>query len=376
MSEQTRGPERADDPFDVEQSAVEQSVDERVQGPRPAPAEGRWGVRLAEDADAADLLRLYECDASAGEVAVLTTRRPHPLNSLRTEGDRVVFPVVTDNETGRIIGGGACVVRRAPVGGQARTVCYLTGLKLLPEYRRQVPLFGRVYGYARELTPDVELYYTTIMADNLAAQRLLAGRRRRGMPEYRPAGDYTTWCFRTPSRRHLLRGLSLHLGSASDLVSSGFDLEPTRPLAPEVWALRDRGGAVVASAGVWDQRAHRQYIVTGYSGRPDQLRRLPTGLLGYPRLPRPGAVAAQAAVTQLWVRDWDPDLAEMFLRALSHAQRDLDYLVWGTHTSHPLAGPLESLRAVRLHSLLYTVHFDDDCRGLSGGPVALDVALL
>lgn len=339
-------------------------------------AGGRWGVRLAEDADAADLLRLYECEPSEGDLAVLTTRRPNPLASLRSEGDRVVFPVAVDHETGRIIGGGACVVRRASVGGEVRTVCYLTGLKLLPEYRRQVPLFARMYGYARELTADVELYYTTIMADNLAAQKLLTGRRRRGLPEYRAAGAYTTWCFRAPSRRHLLRGLSLELGSASDLVSSGFDLEPVGPLAPEVWVLRERGGAVVASAGVWDQRAHRQSIVTRYAGRYERLQRLPTHLLGYPRLPRPGAVAAQAAVTQLWVRDWDPDLARTFLRALSHAQRSLDYLIWGAHASHPLASAPAALRAVRLHSLLYTVHWDDACRGLSGAPVALDVALL
>lgn len=336
---------------------------------------GRWGVRLAEDADAAGLLRLYECDAAEGDVAVLTTRRPNPLASLRTEGDRVVFPVVTDNAAGAIIGGGACVVRRALVGGEVRTVGYLTGLKLLPQYRRQVPLFAQVYGFCREQTPDVELYYTTIMADNVAAQRLL-GRRRRGMPEYRPAGDYTTWCFRTPSRQHLVRGLTLALGAASDLVGVGFDLEPVRPLAPEVWVLRNRNGEVVASAGVWDQRAHRQHIVTRYSGRFERLHRLPTAWAGYPRLPRPGAVAGQAAVTQLWVRDWEPAIARAFLGALSRTHRSFDYLIWGAHASHPLASPLASLRGVRLASLLYTVHWDDACRALSGRPVALDVALL
>lgn len=344
--------------------------------PSAGSGAGRWGVRVAGDADAADLLRLYECDAAEGDLAVLTTRRPDPLASLRTEGDRVVFPVVTDNEAGRVIGGGACVIRRAPVGGVERTVCYLTGLKLLPEYRRQVPLMARIYGWARELTADVEVYYTTIMADNAAAQRLLTGRRRRGMPEYRPCGGYATWCFRTPSPRHLVHGLSLTLGTASDLVGPGFDLEPLRPLAPEVWVLRDRSGAAVASAGVWDQRAHRQYIVTRYGGRYEHVQRLPTGLLGYPRLPRPGAVAAQASVTQLWVRDWDPALARIFLGALSRAQRAFDYLVWGAHESHPLAGPLAELRGVRLDSLLYTVHFDEACLGLSGGPIGLDVALL
>lgn len=335
---------------------------------------GRWGVRLATDADAPDLLALYECDSAAGDIAVLTTRRPNPLASLRTEGDRVVFPVVTDEETGHVIGGGACVVRRAPVGGVERTVGYLTGLKLLPEYRRQVPLMARVYGFCREQTSDVECYYTTIMADNEAAQKLL-GRRRRGMPEYRPAGAYTTWCFRTPpvpvgGRYRLGRG------TASDLVATGFDLEAPVPAGLPVWVLRDRSGTVVASAAVWDQRAHRQHIVTGYAGAYRWLRHLPLGLVGYPRLPRPGAVAAQAAVTGLWVRDWDPGIARAFLGGLSRAASALDYLLWGAHTSHPLAAGLRGFRAVELHSLLYTVHWDEACVDLSGGPVGLDVALL
>ena len=337
--------------------------------------DGRWGVRLATDADATALLHLYECDASEGDLAVLTTRRPNPLASLRTEGDRVVFPVVTDNLTGAVIGGGACVVRRSPVGGTPRTVGYLTGLKLLPAYRRQVPLFAQVYGFCREQTCDVELYYTTIMADNVVAQRLL-GRRRRGMPEYRAAGAYTTWCFRTPPLSPATRGFRLERGNSSDLVATGFDLEPMRALTPQVWRLRDRAGDVVASAGLWDQRAHRQHIVTRYGGPYERLRRLPTGLLGYPRLPAPNAVAGQASITQLWVRGWDARVARGFLAALSRQHGALDYLLWGAHESHPLVPTLSSLRAVRLRSLLYTVHWDDTCLGLSGGPVALDVALL
>lgn len=337
-------------------------------------ATGRWGFRLAEDADAADLLRLYESDAAAGDLAVLTTRRPNPLASLRTEGERVVFPVVTDNSTGRIVGGGACVIRRAPVAGVERTVGYLTGLKLLPEYRRQVPLFAQVYAFCREQTPEVECYYTTIMADNTAAQRLL-GRPHRDMPEYRPAGAYSTWAFRlaAPRRPDLL---TLRLGKASHLVSTGFDLEPVGSIAPEVWILRDRKKRVLASAGIWDQRAHRQYIVAEYGGRYARLSRLPVHLLGWPRLPRAGAVAAQAAVTQLWVRDWDPDLARTFLADLSRLQKEYDYLLWGAHESHPLAGLFAGERAIELRSLLYTVHFDDACLGLGGGPVGLDVALL
>lgn len=336
---------------------------------------GRWGVRLATDADADALLRLYECDASGGSISVLTTRRPSPLASLRAEGDRVVYPVVTDGEGGPIVGGGACVVRRSTVDGTPRVVGYLTGLKLLPEHRRARAPFAEVYAYVRDRTPEVECYYTTIMGDNVAAQRLL-GRRRPGMPEYRPAGSYTTWCFRA-SMRSTRRGYELGRTSASEIKTLGHDLEPSMPLTQEAWVWRDRAGDVVATAGVWDQRALRQYLVAGYAGSYRWASRLPVHWLGYPRLPRVGAVAAQASVTQLWVRDWDRGLAFSFLDALARTHRRLDYLAWGAHDSHPLAGVLAGRStAVTLRSLLYTVHFDDHCAGLSGAPVALDVALL
>lgn len=332
----------------------------------------RWSVRLASDADAADLLALLESDDYPGDIGVLYTRRPNPYTSLLSEGDRVVYPVVTDNETGHIVGGGACVIRDALVGGEVRRVGYLTALKLLPAYRRRVPLMAPVYGFCREQTSEVALYYTTVLAENTAAQRLLE-RRRPGMPEYRPAGAYTTLCFRSalgPRTPHRL------VRASEPLPRPELDLCAASDLPGTPWELRDRSGALLASALVWDQRATKQYIVTRYGGAYRRLRRLPTALLGYPRLPRPDAVAAEASVTGLWVRDWDAGLARTFLALLSRAHTQLDFLKLGVHDSHPLAGGLASVRAVRLASLLYTVHWDDRCLGLSGRPVGLDVALL
>lgn len=344
----------------------------------------RYAIGLASSSDAAALVRLYESDDFTGDISVLYTRRPDPYASLLAEGDRAVVPTVTDTVDGVILGMGACVVRDAWVNGEPRRVGYLTGLKGLPEYRGKVPVIPRVYAYLREQTADdVELYYTTILADNEGVRRMLE-RRRRNMPEYRPAGGYTASCFRwrAPRTREYRPGRGT-LAELSALQPAGADAPNLAPCGPlpgltdaDVWLLRDRSGAVVAGCGVLDQRARKQYIVTRYGGRYRWLRRLPTTLAGYPRLPRENAVANHASVTNLVVRGDDPELARLFLGFVGGAHRGRDFLMWGHADTDPLGSALSRGRSVAYRSLLYTVHFTDDLLALDGRPVRLEVALL
>ena len=344
----------------------------------------RYAIGLASSADADALVRLYESDDFTGDISVLYTRRPDPWASLLAEGDRVVVPTVTDTVDGVLLGMGACVVRDAWVNGEPRRVGYLTGLKGLPEYRGKVPVIPRVYAYLREHTADdVELYYTTILADNEPVRRMLE-RRRRNMPEYRLVGGYTASCFRWRAPRtrsyRLARGTVAELSALQPAGPDAPNLAPCGPLPgltdADVWLLRDRAGEVVAGCGVLDQRAHKQYIVTRYGGRYRWLRHLPTALAGYPRLPRENAVADHASVTNLVVRGDDPELARLFLGFVGGAHRGRDFLMWGHADSDPLGPALSRGRSVAYRSLLYTVHFTDDSLALDGRPVRLEVALL
>ena len=346
-----------------------------------SPSE-RFLVALATPSDGPELAALYAADDGfPGDIQVLFTRGADAYVSLLSEGDAVVVPIVRERMSGRIVGMGACVVRGAWVNGTPRRVGYLTGLKALPEFRGRVPLIPQVYAFLRAQTPEVECYYTTILADNVLARRMLE-RRRPTMPEYRRVGEYATHCFRVgrrPAAASRLTG-----GTLAELAELAgppgrFNLAgATLPKAisdADVRLLRGRDGTPLVGCAIWDQRDEKQYVVTGYSGAYARLARLPVHWIGYPRLPRVGIPADYAGVTLLGSRGDDPELAAELLRAVGWENRRRNFLMVGQLEGHPLAPALERLRTIRYGSVLYTVHFADEL-GLDGRPVALDVGLL
>lgn len=342
----------------------------------------RFEIALATPADGPELAALYASDDGfPGQVQVLFTRGRDAYASLLAEGDGVVVPITRERSTGRIVGMGACVLRTAWVNGTPRRVGYLTGLKGLPEFRRRVPLIPQVYAFLRERTPEVECYYTTILSENVLARRMLE-RRRPTMPEYRTVGEYTTSCFRVgwrPWAASRLTGGTLADLTALAGVPGRFNLAPVGAPAgltdADVRLLRDRDGTPLAGCAVWDQRAHKQYVVTGYGERYSRLAGLPVHWAGYPRLPRVGTPADYVSVAALAARGDDPRLAADLLRAVGWENRRRHFVMVGLVDGHPLGAALGGVRMIAYGSVLYTVHFGDE-PGLDERPVGLDVGLL
>jgi hypothetical protein len=342
----------------------------------------RFEIALATRADGPELAALYASDDGfPGEVQVLFTRGRDAYASLLAEGDEVVIPITRERSSGRIVGMGACVVRTAWVNGTPRRVGYLTGLKALPEFRRRVPLIPQVYAFLRVHTPGVDCYYTTILSENVLARRMLE-RRRPTMPEYRMVAEYTTSCFRVgrrPGAASRLTGGTLAELAVLGGVPGRFNLAPVgAPLGltdADVRLLRSPGGTPLAGCAVWDQWAHKQYVVTGYGERYSRLAKLPVHWAGYPRLPRAGTTADYVSIALLAARDDDPGLAADLLRAVGWENRRRHFVMVGLADGHPLGRALAGLRTIAYGSVLYTVHFGDE-PGLDGRPVGLDVGLL
>ena len=345
----------------------------------------RWTVELATPASGPDLAPIYASDDGfEGDIAVRFLRGSDPYASLLAEGDTVVVPVVRDAETGRAVGMGACVIRTAWVNGAPRRVGYLTGLKLIPELRGTIPLIPQVYAFLADHTPAVDLFVTTILTSNTKARRLLE-RRHAGMPEYRMVGAYTTHSFRVatpaaPGPRVTGGTLSELSRLAESTPSWPANLAPVMPPTGvtdgDVRILRGRDGGPLAGCVVWDQTAHKQYVIARYGGRYERMSRVPVQWLGYPRLPRVGVPADDAAITMLTAHDDDPDLVLRLLRGVGWLERRRDFLLAGVLEGHPYAAAYARLRSIEYDSILYTVHLRPDSYGLDGRPVALDVGFL
>ncbi|NDL68566.1 hypothetical protein [Anaerotalea alkaliphila] len=365
----------------------------------PSEADRGFAVELAGPSDGKALLALYEDGAFPGGISVLFTRRPDAWFSLAREGE-VEVVVVRDLGTGRIAAMGACILRPAWINGQVGRTGYLTGLKSLGEYRGRVPLGPRAYRLLYEATRErVDVYYTTILEENLAARRMLE-KPRRNMPAYRELGGYTVHCLATggfggfPGLCGLRgfrpwddkKGMVLTGGSWEELWSLYGPRAPEwnfsqtgRPWGVEesdIRLLRDGSGQPVAGCVLWNQAAVKQHIPMEYRGVYRLLRHLPLELAGYPRLPAPGVPAREAGFALLCSREGDPESLALLVEKTAREAAGHDYLLLGLFQDHPLAPHLEKFRGIRYRSRLYTVHWDGEGILPDGRPVGLDVGLL
>ncbi|WP_420175456.1 GNAT family N-acetyltransferase [Luteococcus sp. OSA5] len=330
-------------------------------------------VELAGPDDAADLAAIYASDDGfPGRIAVSFRRGSNPLASLGQEGDRVVVPLVREAASGSPVGMGACVIRPSVVAGRMVTVGYLTGLKVVPRFRRSplaLAAMPAMYGFLQRQVPEVELFTTTILDENRAAITLLE-KGHRGMPEYRRVGHVTTCAlhrhWRPPELRQdrlrLVRGSLEELLAAREhdgLADLALLTAPPALGGQDAWLLRDRRGGALAGCAVWDQRHHKQHVVTSYSSAMSLARRLPMHLVDLPRMPRPGAVADEAAICLPWARGGDPGLLSTLLRGVGWRESHRDYLLVAALDDSPLGRALQAERAIRYGSRLYTVHFPD-----------------
>lgn len=351
----------------------------------------RFELRIATEADGDDILKIYECGDFEGRISVLYTRRPNPVRSLLQEGEEVLMPVICDLQTGKIIAVGCCVIRRAYMSGEIIRTGYLTGLKILPEYRRRMPRIATVYQFIRENTCNlVDYYYTTILIENLPVQKMLE-KRRKNMPVYDFTDIYTVYCFSTGRRvkRSHFRDMGRNIvssGYTDDLIkfyetyASEWSLFPSIQClsgfrSEDIYTIRDENGEIIAACVIWNQQDHKQYIITRYQGIYKYLSHFPAKWFGYPNFPKCGIPANYACCHMLCVKDNDMRLAEWFVHKVAEMESKYDFLMLGLTQEHPFTPVMKQMKTIRYQSKLYSVYWQG-ATTVSKKRIHLDVGLL
>jgi hypothetical protein len=304
------------------------------------------------------------------------------------EGDQVIIPVMMDRDNGRMCGVGCCVIRSAWLNGELKKTGYLSGLKIHPDYQRRLPHVARAYEtFYQETKGRVDLFYTTILKENMTAQRLLE-KRRKGMPAYHMVGEYTVYCFRTGVKlKHNISGLRVEQGNMTGVKAFYKEQLKKTNFAPgginlpgfseqDIYTLRDGTGQIFAACGLWNQQSDKQYIITGYGGLYRILKHIPLKLLGYPNLPAENIPANYASIALLCVKDHEPEWAQHLINHVAGDATVYDFLMAGLFDNHPLNAVFHQIKHIKYQSRLYTVHWEDDPPPLDGKPVHLEVGLL
>jgi hypothetical protein len=298
---------------------------------------------------------------------------------------------VLAEERGATVGMYSAGIKPVHLDGRAERIGYLGGLRVNTEHRHRIRHLRAGYASIPALAPERgtrDWWFTVVSADNAAARRLLEAGVR-GLPVYRPLGDYLTLAL--PTARAQRNGawrvaradeaatlIAFHNAQAAQLqLSPVLDAALVARIGLEHFRVHERGGALAGVVALWDQRAFKQIVARRYRaplGALIPLYNLAARLTRRIPLPRTGGVLAQCHLAFLALDETATHDGLALMRdLLAHCATPIAAL--GLHAGHALIGQLEPLRALRYPARVYAVGADA-APLRKARPVQPEVALL
>jgi hypothetical protein len=359
-------------------------------------------LRLATAADDAALRALTAAVAMPGAVSVRFAREPNYFLADPTLGDPCQVLVAERCSDGRILGVVCRAERRVYLAGRPTRVTYLGHLRIDPLARGR-GLLGRGARWLRAHAEAGELSLGVIAAANPRAAGALMGRRPPAGARLARIASLTTYALLVgrvrPARVAGLRTAAARLADYPAVLKfweregarrDGFPVTDPgdlggpalRGLAADDLLLVWRGGRIVGSLAVWDQRAYKQEIVDAFSPRLARLRPLYNLLaraIGARPLTPVGEAIALACAARVCVAGDDPRVLRSLLQAgLARAgEQGQAFLMLGLASTDPLVPAVQRFWHVAYRSNLVALAWDHDPAGrFSGRPSYVEIASL
>lgn len=349
----------------------------------------RFRMELADDCDDTALRRVLASTPMPGAVSVSFRREPSFFDAAVVDGGFNQTVVARDCEEGRIAGFGTRSVRQRYVNGLPMAIGYLSGLRLLPQYRNH-GLLARGFRFFSQLHRDgrAQLYLTTIAADNGTALAALTSGRA-GLPCYHCAGVYHTAVIPLVCDGDRMSDVepSFEIRSATDndltavigfLRAAGpsrqffpcyektdfFNPEGTfRDLKAQDLLVAICNGTVIGTLACWDQSAFRQVVVESYGSAIGWARPLYNGwaaLRKQSKLPQPGRpFRFVSAALPIVLNDEPVVFCALLNAAIKMAAERYEYLLIGMHERDPLLPMVNARQATEYLTNLYYVCWPD-----------------
>lgn len=339
----------------------------------------KYTLRLADTADNEGIREIFESESFRGNLDVKFLRNPAPYESFSADGDAAKLLVAEEKESGKLIAVGGAVTRKEFVNGREENCAYLTGLKIHPDHRKKFFRLMEAYDLIHENIRDCAYVYTTVLDSNTAAIKMFE-KKRKGMPEYKYLGHYTTYCFHGGRRKLSLE--KNRMDGFEDLLRTYFAKQSLVPCnydykgfgEKDFYCVR-KDGELIACCFVGNQQAGKQYKMCSYGGVFRFLSKLPTQWFGYPKFPKADRIINHGVVSYLYVKDNNEKLCGDFLRSVA-AESGFDLLLWGAFENHPLCDALNNMKTVKYGSRLYSVTWNGDAGKEIAGIIGMEAALL
>lgn len=340
-----------------------------------------YAFTRAEPKDNKELSEILEDGDFSGNITLTYTRRPDAYASLMQEGAEVEIVVCRDLKNDRIVGYGACAINLCYVKGCPQKVGYLFGLRMRKEYMRKSLVIHKTYAFLKAVLAErnVSYYFTSILAENNYAQKLLE-KRRAFMPNYIPFTDYQVFSLKTSRCRrderyhfrkagkddipHIVDFLAVQ-GKSRDFfpVLTEHDLLTESPwnLSYKDMFILAKEGRIVACGACWDRSNTKQYIVKAYGGIYKYLQPLSFmfNLLGYPTLPPAGSQLKFFTLSFWCVENNDSQIFSEFINRISEITA-YPFFNIGITKDSPLAKVLLKKKHFLYESKIYLVTWNEE----------------
>jgi hypothetical protein len=336
----------------------------------------KYELVLAEPKDLEQIKDIFEDGQFEGGIAVQFLRNPNPIASFEKEGDKVFLLVLKDKLKNKLVGVGACIIRKVYKKGKVVRMGYLAGLKVLAEYQKKPLFIPYIYQQLYEQTKnDVDFYFTTILKDNVAAQKMLE-KSRNTMPLYEYLGDYRVYFCKAGIkktnielkkdhkktdtyniRRCNKKELETFFVEHAQKVDLSLESIDAYDLENAIYYGLFQNNTIVACGYVLNQQSYKQYIVKNYSGVYKMLSKLPTRLLGYPSFPAINETA-NCASAGVWAKNYDEALIHKLWQFIRQDTKEYDFIMIGLYEKHPLKAYFEKTKHIHYDSRCYIVDWE------------------
>lgn len=323
-------------------------------------------IRQACNQDSAGLLKLLAATAQQGSIRLTFERNPDYFYAAAVSSQRPEIWVMEKPGHG-IIGTFSIGQRRVFINGQPASVRYGSDLRIHPDFQGGRTLY-RLFGTYRQQMQN-EWMQTVILDENRASLSTV-GSGRNTLPQYLPAGMFTTWLISLRRKKNIADDPLTHPARTEDIaeMQAFFDREAaSKQFYPcydfsrigsddpyyrnikisDFFILREHG-EITALAGLWDQKDFKQTRISGYAPLLHHLRPFYnslTWLTGHLALPTVNSLNHYQMLHSVVVKNNDPRRFARLLRTLRKTaqQRNALALACGFDSRDPL------LKIVRRH---------------------------
>lgn len=323
-----------------------------------------YTIRPAQRSDSGDLLKLLSSTSQEGAIRLTFEREPDYFHAASVSTSKPEIWVMDHAHAG-IVGTFSIGSRQVFLNGKKTDVRYGSDLRIHPAFQRGRALYRMFNQYRESMQND---WMQTVILDDNKASINTVGSGRSILPEYLPAGHFTTRLISSRKRIRPRASRSVKRAQWDDVkaMQSFFDIEAAKKQfypcydfsqigstdpyyrdqsLSDFFILREKG-EITGIAALWNQKSFKQTRVSGYSSTLKYLRPIynaATRITGMLPLPPVNAVNRYQTLHSVVVKDNCPKRFAKLLNTIRSevSSEEVDGIACGFDSRDPLLKVLQ-----------------------------------